>query len=100
MKTKGTAGPHDILLTFLKALGNMAKAELLSIFYESFSNGVVPGIWIETTIPPLKIAGKPREVISSYRPVSLTYCDVKTMERMVRKRLYNLVETSVWLCSE
>ncbi len=78
----------------------MAKAELLSIFYESFSNGVVPGIWKETTILPLKIACKPSEVISSYRPVSLTYCVVKTMERMVHKRLYNLVETSVWLCGE
>ncbi len=100
MKTKGTAGPHDILLTFLKALGNTAKAELLSIFYESFSNGVVPGIRKETTILPLKIAGKRKGVISSYRHVSLAYCVVKTMERMVRKRLYNLVETSVWLCGE
>ncbi len=37
MRSKGAAGPDDIPLTFLKAFGPMAKAELLSIFYECFS---------------------------------------------------------------
>ncbi len=49
----------DIPLTFLKALGPMAKSELLSIFNESFSKGGWPGIWKEATILPLKKAGKP-----------------------------------------
>ncbi len=54
MRSKGAAGPDGIPPTFLKALGPIAKAELLSIFNESFSKGVVPGIWKETTILPLK----------------------------------------------
>ncbi len=37
MLSKGAARPDDIPRTFLKALGPMAKAELLSIFNESFS---------------------------------------------------------------
>ncbi len=78
----------------------MAKTELLSIFNESFSKGVVPGIWKEATILPLKKAGKPPGAISSYRPVSLISCIVKTMEWMVHNRLYNLAETRRWLCSE
>ncbi len=69
----------------------MAKTELLSIFNESFSRGVVPGIWKEATILPLKKAGKPSGAISSYRPVSLTSCVVKTMESMVHSRLYTAV---------
>ncbi len=44
MRSKGTAGPDDIPHTFLTTLDAMAKAEILSIFNESFSEGVVPGI--------------------------------------------------------
>ncbi len=75
----------------------MVKCELLSIFNESFFKGVVPGIWKEVTILPLKKVGKPPGTISSYRPVSLTSCVVKTMERMVHNRLYNLDQTGGWL---
>ncbi len=78
----------------------MAKTELLSIFNESFAKGVVPGIWKEATILPLKKAGKPPGAIISYRLGSLTSCVVKTLERMVHNRLYNLAETRGWLCSE
>ncbi len=42
IRRKGATGPDDIPPTILKALGPMAKAELLSIFNESFSKGVVP----------------------------------------------------------
>ncbi len=100
MQSKGAVGPDDIPPTFLKALGLMAKAELLSIINESFYKGVVPGIWKEATILPLKKAGKPPGAISSYRPASLTSCVVKIMERMVHNRLYNLAERRGWLCSE
>ncbi len=44
----------------------MAKAELLSIFNESFSKGFVPGIRKEATILPMKKAGKPPGDIYSY----------------------------------
>ncbi len=54
MRSKGAAGPDDIPPTFLEALGPMAKTELLSIFNESFSKGVVPGICKEATILRLK----------------------------------------------
>ncbi len=51
---KGAAGQDDNTTTFLKVLGRMAKTELLSIFNESFSKGVVSGIWKEATILLLK----------------------------------------------
>ncbi len=95
-----TAGPDDIPPTFLKALGPTAKAELVAIFNESFSKGVVPGIWKEATIPPLKKEGKPPGAMSCYRPASLTSCVAKTIKKMVHNRLYNLAETRGCLCSE
>ncbi len=97
MRSKGAAGPNDIPPTFFKALGPMAKTELLSIFNESFSKGVVPGIWKKVTIFPLKKAGKPQGTISSHRPVSLTSGVITAMERMVYNCLYNLAETRGWL---
>ncbi len=92
MRGKGAEGPDEISPTFPKALSPMAKAELLSIFNESFSKGVMPGIWKEVTILPLKKAGKPPGAISSYLPVRLTSCVIKTMERMVNNHLCNLAE--------
>ncbi len=47
-------GSDDIPPTFFNTRGPTAKTELLSIFNESFSKGVVPGIWKEATILPLK----------------------------------------------
>ncbi len=66
MRNKGVAGPDDVPPTFFKALGSMAKAELLSIFDLSFSKGVIPGTWKEANFLPLKKAGKPTETISFY----------------------------------
>ncbi len=100
MRSKGAAGPDDIPPTFLKALGPMAKTELLSIFNESFFKGIAPGISKVSHHSPAEKAGKPAGAISPYRPVSLTSCVVKTRERMVHNRLYNLAETGAWLCSE
>ncbi len=54
MRNKNTVGPDNIPQTFLKALGSMAKAELLSIFNESFSEGVVQGIWKKAIMLLLK----------------------------------------------
>ncbi len=100
MQSKDAAGPDDIPPSILKVLWPMAKAELLSIFNESFSKGVVPGIWKGATILVLKKADKPPGAISTYRPVSLTCSVVKTLKRVVHNWLYNLAETRKWLCSE
>ncbi len=51
-------------------------------------------------ILPLKKAVKPPGCISSYRPVSLTSCVAKVLERIRHNRLYYLMETRNWLCTE
>ncbi len=57
-------------------------SELLEIFNCSFTTGTSPTIWKRAVILPLKKAGKQPGAIVSYRPVSLTSCVAKTMERI------------------
>ena len=93
MRRKGAAGEDEIPPSFLKALGPLAKRALLKIFNLSFDNADVPQMWRRAIIIPLLKAGKAAGDLASFRPVSLTSCVVKTLERMVADRLYYIAET-------
>ena len=71
IKCKGAAGPDNVPLTFLKALGPIALQELLAIFNESFRHAGCPRIWCVAVIIPILKAGKPASEVASYRPISL-----------------------------
>ena len=94
MKGKGASGGDDIPPSFIKALGPIAKTILLSLFNESFDGASVPQVWRNAIIIPLLKLGKSPSALSSYRPVSLTSCLVKTFERMIADRLYDIVESN------
>ena len=94
MKRRGAPGPDDITPAFLKELGPIALGVLLSIYNESFSLANCPQIWRTAIIIPLLKAGKSPKEIKSFRPISLTSCVVKLMERLVAERLYHIVETA------
>ena len=98
MKNRGAAGPDEVPPTFLKNLGNHAKTEVLRVFNMSFREGVVPQVWRNAVIIPLLKSAKPASSIASYRPVSLTSCIVKLLERMIFHRLYNLAESRGMFC--
>ena len=93
MRRKGAEGPDDIPPTFLKELGHKALTELLSIFNISFRKAECPQIWRNAIILPLLKSGKLASELPSYRPISLTSCVVKLLERMINDRLYHLAET-------
>ena len=72
----------------------MAFQELLSIFNSSFSLAHCPRIWRVATIIPLLKAGKSPSEVASFRPISLTSCVVKRLERILADRLYYIAETN------
>ena len=96
MKRKGAAGPDDIPPSFLKELGPNALQELLEIFNCSFKESFCPQIWRLAHIIPLLKSGKPASELASFRPISLTSCVVKALERMVNDRLYHMAESQRW----
>lgn len=96
MKAKGAPGRDGIHPRFIKALGLTSQKFLLEIFNESWRTNTCPAKWREAIIIPILKKGKPPSKIDSYRPVSLTSCIAKTMERMVTSRLSYLTESNGW----
>ena len=94
MKGKGAAGLGNIPPSFLKSLGPLALQELLSIFNSSFSLAHCPWIWRVTTIIPLLKAGKSSREVASFRPISLTSCVFKLLERIYADCLYYIAKTN------
>ena len=83
----------------MKELGPIALQELLDISNQSLHSAECPQAWRNATIIPLLKAGKSPSDLASYRPVSLTSCIAKVVERMVADRLYYLADQNKWFSS-
>ena len=93
--SKDTAtGPDDIHYQMLKHLPETALDTLLHIFNDIWTTGVFPESWRLATIIPIPIPGKDHAEPTNYRPIALTSCLCKTLERMINKRLVWYLESN------
>ena len=80
-------GPDDIHYQFLKHLPDTSLSVLLKTFNDIWETGNVPKSWKEATIIPIPKPGKDNTNPNNYRPIALTSCICKTLERMINERL-------------
>ena len=66
---------------------------LLDIYNEIWSENVFPAQWHEAIVIPFSKPNKNPKEAKSYRPIALTSCVCKLMERMVNDRLMWILET-------
>ena len=86
--TENTApGEDDIIYEMLKHLPEHAKKFLLKIINKILETGILPKSWKISVIIPSKKPGKDSNEATSYRPIALTSCVCKVMEKMINTRL-------------
>ena len=95
LKSHNTAvGPDEIHYEFLKKLPEVSLNYLLNIFNDSWVDGKCPDIWKQATVIPIPKQGKDNTDPKNYRPIALTSCLCKTLERMINNRLTWFLETN------
>ena len=82
-----TAGPDDIHYQILKHLPSDALETLLNIMNKIWRTGKFPEDWHKAVIIPIPKPGKDKTEATNYRPIALTSCICKSMERMINDRL-------------
>ena len=94
-KSHDTAvGPDQIHYQIIKHLPKPTKECLLHIFNTIWESGNFPPSWSQATIIPIPKPGKDHSDPNNYRPIALTSCVCKTMERMINERLIWFLETN------
>ena len=90
-----TEGPDDIHYQLIKHLSKSSKELLLFLFNEIFSGKQsFPSTWRKATVIPIPKPGKDPLNPNNYRPIALTSCLCKIMERMVNNRLVWYLEVN------
>ena len=87
LKQKKSPRPDGITNEMLINAGKPALYKLLEIFNKSWQEGSLPQSWGGATMIPIHKKGKSKTEATSYRPISLTRCVVKLLERIINARM-------------
>ena len=85
--TDSATGPDEIHYQFLKHLPDVSLDLLLLLLNDLWQSQDFPDGWREATVIPIPKSGKDRTDPNNYRPIALTSCLCKIMERMINHRL-------------
>ena len=99
LKLKKSPGPDCITNEMIISLGKPALYKLLEIYNKSWEEGSLLQSWREATMIPIHKPGKAKTETTSYRPISMTSCMVKLLERIINTRLKWFLETEKTTCT-
>ncbi|GFV58943.1 putative RNA-directed DNA polymerase from transposon X-element [Trichonephila clavipes] len=85
-------GPDGISYVLLRRLSEDSLVSLLYLFNRIWREQVYPTQWQEAIVIPILKPGKDPKNPLSYRPIALTSCLCKTLERVVNARLVYQLE--------
>ena len=86
-------GPDEICYSMLKNLAPSGQKILLNLLNLIFKEGEFPKRWKEAYIIPILKEGKDSTTASNYRPIALTSCICKLLERILNRRLVWYLES-------
>ena len=90
---KDTAPGQDQIKTImLKQMPPNGKQYMLKLFNKIWNQNVFPAEWRESIIIPIPKPGKDPSNPGNYRPIALTSCVCKAMERIVNGRLTRVLK--------
>lgn len=91
--TKRTnAGPDNISYVMIKHLSTSSLSNLLCLFNRIWNERSYPSLWRMATIIPILKPNKDPTNPLSYRPIALTSCLSKILEKMISSRLTHYLE--------
>ena len=91
--TNKAAGKDEIPYEFLRNLGTKAKLMILCLMNKCWQGENLPRQWRTAIIRTLLKDGKDPKETTSYRPISLTSCLGKVLEKIVADRLMHFMES-------
>ena len=89
-KAPGVDGIHNQILIHASS---PLQRSILDLTNSIWKTGTMPRNFLLSIIVPIHKEGKPPELPKSYRPIALTSCLSKLIERMVVRRLIYRIET-------
>ena len=81
----------------LKNLNQNNRTTLLNLLNISLNTGYLPPDWKNAAVVPILKPNKPPNLPESYRPISLTSCLSKLMERIIKNGLKWYIEKNRFL---
>ena len=94
-KTRDTApGQDEVNYQMIKNMPKIALEYFLRMINSFFNQSYFPDEWNTSIIIPILKPGKNPESPYSYRPIALTSCLCKILERMINERLLQFLKTN------
>jgi ribonuclease HI len=89
---KSSSGPDNISYPMVKNLSAYSLSNLLVLYNRIWNERTFPSSWRMATVIPILKPGKDPTSPLNYRPIALTNCLCKLLEKMVNSRLMHYLE--------